>query len=380
MNFIKRKFFTYYLKPNIEFPDRFDRREYAFIIDDVMHRHISFSSKDSLLSYLKINVPMHCYYSSAYYKEPSAESMQDKKWMGAELIFDLDADHLPHVTNLSYEEALDEVKKELKKLLSFLIEDFGFREKEISIYFSGGRGYHCHVINKEILTLTSKERREIVDYIMARGIDIDEVVKERKIEKRMGGKIYFDKTYEIFPQQGGWKGRIAREIIRFLKRIKEMERENAIEMLMQFEGIGKKLAEEIYDKLSDERLRRIEEGRIDQGKAFKKIANSLAIRLSVTLQSGADEPVTADIKRLIRLPGSLHGKTGLMVKKINIDELDEFNPLNDAIVFGDDLVEIKILKPFKIKMMENEYNLKKGSVKVPEYLAVFLVGRGIGIV
>lgn len=377
MNFIKRKFFTYYLKPKIEFPNRFDRREYAFIIDGVMHRHISFSSKDSLLSYLKINVPMHCYYSSAYYKEPSAESMQDKKWMGAELIFDLDADHLP-IANLSYEEALYEVKKELKKLLSFLIEDFGFKEKEISVYFSGGRGYHCHVINKEILTLTSKERREIVDYIMARGIDINEVVKERKIEKI--GKVYFDRTYEIFPQQGGWKGRIAREIIRFLKRIKEMERESAIEMLMQLEGIGRKLAEEIYDKLSDERLRRIEEGKIDQGKAFKKIANSLAIKLSVTLQSGADEPVTADIKRLIRLPGSLHGKTGLRVTKVKLSEIDEFNPLNDAVVFGDDLVEIKILKPFKIKMMENEYNFKKGLVKVPEYLAIFLVGRGIGIV
>ncbi|SVD73115.1 uncharacterized protein METZ01_LOCUS425969, partial [marine metagenome] len=39
-----------------------------------------------------------------------------------------------------------------------------------------------------------------------------------------------------------------------------------------------------------------------------------------------DEPVTGDIHRLIRLPGSLHGGTGLVVKILNVDELEKFDP------------------------------------------------------
>jgi len=70
-------------------------------------------------------------------------------------------------------EMLKLVKKETLKLIDFLFEDFGFTGKNISIVFSGGRGYHIHIRDPTILKLGSDERREIVDYLTASGLDID---------------------------------------------------------------------------------------------------------------------------------------------------------------------------------------------------------------
>ncbi|HHF56318.1 MAG TPA: DNA primase catalytic subunit PriS [Thermoplasmatales archaeon] len=378
MSFLRRKFYSYYLNPHIEFPQRFDRREYAFILfnEDTMHRHLSFSSRNDILSYLKMNIPAHAYYSSAYYRHPSAEKMMDKEWMGADLIFDLDADHLPNAGNLSYEESLKEVKEELKKLLSFLTEDFGFGERDIKLYFSGGRGYHCHVCNEKVLELGSQERREIVDYITARGLDMKKVIGEKNLPaEKFSGKFSI-KTIKINPMQGGWQGRIARAIIDFFKRIKNMRREDAIKELVKIEGIGEKTAMAIYDALTDERMRRIEVGLLDQSTEFRKIAKPLVRRLAVSLHSEADEPVTADIKRLIRLPGSLHGKTGLRVTGIDRRRIDDFDPLTDAVVFGENPVKVNVLKKMEITMMENHFKIEKGEARLPEYLAVFLVARG----
>ena len=373
MNFLKRKFFSYYMHPKIIFPNRFEKREYAFIpFGGEMRRHLAFVSREKILEFLKSEIPAHVYYSSAYYSHPSAERMDEKKWMGADLIFDLDADHLPNANQMSYEQSLEEIKKEAKKLLSFLTDDFGFSENEIEIYFSGSRGYHFHIRNSRILSLGSQERREIVDYVTGRGLIIENVLRERIIPK---GKFQ-DKTIEI-DMKPGWKKRFAHALVNFFKEIKAKEKEEAIKILKEI-GASEKVAEEVYNLLTEERMKRIEEGKIDQATSFKKIIKPLINKIFISLQSGADEPVTSDIKRLIRLPGSLHGKSGLMVAKVN--SIDDFNPLCDAVVFGSEEVEVNIVKPLNIKMMENSFELKEGKEKLPEYLAVFLIARGFATI
>jgi len=44
---------------------------------------------------LEEKTPIHLYYSSAYYEEPSADKMDLKGWLGSDLIFDIDSDHYP---------------------------------------------------------------------------------------------------------------------------------------------------------------------------------------------------------------------------------------------------------------------------------------------
>src|SRR5699024_11788069 len=82
--------------------------------------------------------PRHVYFSAGRYDDPAANAMDEKGWQGSDLVFDLDADHLPTVElgEDSYGEMLAKCKKALLRLLDFLENDFGFRD--LTIVFSGG--------------------------------------------------------------------------------------------------------------------------------------------------------------------------------------------------------------------------------------------------
>ena len=67
----------------------------------------------------------------------------------------------------------------------------------------------------------------------------------------------------------------------------------------------------------------------------------------------------------------------MKVCEIDINGIDDFNPLSDAVVFDDEKIEIVMEKNLSIEMNGEKFELKKGECKVPKYLAVFLVGRGM---
>lgn len=163
LSFIMKEFKKYYLAEKIEPPSRLSRREFGFMFFDknFVVRHIGFSTRQELKEYIVANVPAHLYYSSAYYGNPNAQTMPDKRWMGADLVFDLDADHVRGAEGLSYPEMLIKVKKEVVRLLDeFILGDFGFDSEHVKIVFSGGRGYHVHVNDPRVLRLGSHERRD----------------------------------------------------------------------------------------------------------------------------------------------------------------------------------------------------------------------------
>ena len=147
--FIKQRFSRYYDDAQIPEPLNLVQREFGVITErGGMWRHLGFRDLKELRSFLKKQVPLHAYHSSTYYNKPNARTMDEKGWLGADLVFDLDADHLDDVENMSLEEMLAAVKIEFHKLLdSYLLGDFGFDEKDVQIVFSGGRGYHAHVRN-----------------------------------------------------------------------------------------------------------------------------------------------------------------------------------------------------------------------------------------
>ncbi len=64
--------------------------------------------------------------------------MAGKEWLGADLIFDLDADHLRGAETLGYAEQLVRVKGRLIDLVDdFLLHDFGISPGDMSLVFSG---------------------------------------------------------------------------------------------------------------------------------------------------------------------------------------------------------------------------------------------------
>jgi DNA primase small subunit len=380
MEFLKHTFQRYYESSTIELPDRFGRREFAFVLfgGKGMIRHLSFEKRDMLRSFLENRSPQHAYYSSAYYQHPDAAKMSDKLWMGAELIFDLDSDHLPNAEKMGYVESLGEVKKEFIKLIhEFLLGDFGFQEKHLELYFSGGRGYHCHVKDPVVLDFDSNERREIVDYITGRDLQDSLIFHEQATSRKSYGGHTFASGKSLkmpTPDQDGWRGRISRGIIDLVNEIKKNEDP---EKKLEEYGVNPQDAERLVQELSEERVRRIRDGLLDQSKTIRKFfLNSALRKTAVSLSAGeTDEPVTCDVKRLIRLPSSLHGKTGLKVVKIEVDELKDFDPLRDAVVLPEDPVKILLQREVTIEMKNQQYHLEQGVQEVPTYLGVFLIGR-----
>jgi DNA primase small subunit len=119
--FIRQRFTEYYKKT-------------VLVAEMRMRRHVGFSGRDELFEYLKNLVPQHTYYSTAYYEKPDAGTMADKGWCGADLIFDLDADH---IVRGPYDQMLARVKEETEKLIAMLRDEFGMDPKTIELSMSG---------------------------------------------------------------------------------------------------------------------------------------------------------------------------------------------------------------------------------------------------
>lgn len=454
--YLRKRFRDYYQFFHLTLPPDFNRREWGFILFDelpevVMRRHKAFSSEQELLEYIRGMVPAHVYCSSAYYQFPNASTMKEKQWQGADLIFDLDADHLPQKPK-SYAEMLYNVKNETYKLLDFLLDDLGFSENSIGIVFSGGRGYHIHVRDPKVLSLGSKERREIIDYVSGRGLNTDILFRSREMVYDMGK---FKKKIQESPIKirsfdasdiSGWGKRISRYLIHFLNEISRKDENKALDEIINVikayhlkKASTYRIAQDVAEKI-------VQMKKQDRRIGLKKIANKIGVSSDAVrkvlikhdlwdfrpeamlklktikeiaqnktainmikkgiidfpdttyifeaivyqaVQSNSvylgmlhtDEPVTGDVKRLIRMPSSLHGGTGMKVVPLCLSEFEEFDPLDDAIVFSEKEIKIQVIPPLKpqnsiIEMKGKSFRVQEGINTLPEYVAIYLMCRG----
>jgi len=389
-------FSRHYKEEALFMPERFSKREFGFMFfdRDFVMRHLSFPSRAALKKYLVEQVPSHVYYSCAYYEKPDAPTMGEKKWLGADLIFDLDADHVEGAKSLPYDKMLEKVKEEVIRLLDeFLLGDLGFEEDDLRIVFSGGRGYHIHVSNPRVLQLSSHERREIVDYVTGTGLDIDWVFPPTSFETgRFMDRIDTAQKRKMpSATDGGWKGRIRKGIDRLFEELDGRDATTGLARLRELVSkagisLGKKTLEGVYDDLfaGKSGTRGIDRMRAeDTFEVFseKRHADAFLAIVEVMVRGDmkgeTDEPVTSDIKRLIRLPSSLHGKTGFEVVPMTRDRLDSFNPFDDAVpkAFGEQSVRVTCEKPVQVRLKGSSYSLDQGQNDIPEFVAVHLICR-----
>lgn len=385
--FLLKSFRKYYLANAPPMPPRYGRREFGFMFfdRDYVQRHMGFQTPADLRRFMVGQVPSHSYYSTAYYRRPGAPTMDEKEWMGADLIFDLDADHLEGADEMTYAGMLEEVKKEMIRLIdTFLLDDLGFPEEGIQIVFSGGRGYHAHVSLQSVLGLGAQERREIVDYVTSTGLDVDRlfpaVGTANKVSDTSDGRrasVRFNR--EIPPKNSeGWKKR-AREGFEVL--VEDVCTLPPQELRSKYPTLGKKNASTVANLSNDLRKHRkfiMENDRMNPMDTFRQelLVETMKEDVVPRLAGEVDEPVTADIKRLIRLPGSVHGRTGLRVVPLTRAELTGFDPFLMAVPeeYSDEPVQITMRRPYEVTLKGERFKLN-GTVEVPEYAAVFLVGR-----
>ncbi len=371
--YLEGRFGDYYRRSGVALPPAADRREWGHIPwsagSTTMVRHQSLLDLGDLSDFLHRTAPRHVYFSSARFADPGAGRMDEKGWQSADLVFDLDADHLPGVDpeETSYAEMLAACKQELLNLLSFLDDDFDFEETQV--VFSGGRGYHVHVRDPEVRGLDSEARREIVDYV--RAIDLDR-------EGLIGTESKQGTTRRVLRKRGGWGARVHARLVELAGTLRGMEEADALARLRELDGIGEGRAETILGQLTHN-FDAIRAGNVEAGGPGTRIlVDALAEETVESETAPIDEPVTTDVKRLIRLPGSLHGGSGLVVTPLDRSEIDGFRPLTDAIPdrFRGREIRVSVTDPGAVTFDGDTFTIEEGEQPLEECLGVFLMARG----
>lgn len=376
-----------------------DRREFGFIsFENRMIRHKFFGSIKELTAFLGDFVPQDAYFSCAYYEFPEAE-MEKKGWLGADLIFDIDADHIPtncdkvhdewacgncgfagkglvpencpicnsekfNVSTWPCEVCLASAKEETTKLLDILMQDFGFSKNEVHIFFSGHRGYHIHVESEAVKTLDAVARKEIADYVLGFGLD---VLFHGSIKENWRGmrSSSVPSLYNF-----GWGRRLILGMQNFILNAKE---EDLIRI-----GLRKSVVKAIMQNKDSLLKSWLNSGTrsVVRGVGFetwRKIAEH-----SLRLQSAKiDTVVTTDIHRLIRLTNTLHGKTGFKKVEFPASAIEDFDPFKSAVAFKKGTVAVLIFDAPRFRLGDETFGpYKNQRVELPTAAAVLLICKG----
>ena len=369
---VRSAFRGYYFKPGmIETPEKIEQREFGYMQfgQPGMARHLSFKSMKELTATIMKEVPSDIYCSNAYYRFPTYP-MQEKQWLGADLIFDIDGKdlHLPCIPSHTYPvcaacghtsspgenkeyscpacdgkkaenvsipcgKCIDGSKKEVKRLMEFLTGDLGMELGDIHVYFSGNNGFHIHVSDGAYVPLDPPARSDLVGYLAGSGLMAESV----GVRKGSAENLFFIK----FPKSGlayGWRGRVADKL--------KIDGSSIIKLRHIVEQKGG------YTPF-----------KVD----LDRMARDMGVRI--------DPQVTTDVHRVFRMPGSLNSKSGLA--KMKCGELGSFDPFVDACLLGDSKVSVRVKTPVKLKLKNKPFNISKESAELPAYAAVYLICKGL---
>ncbi|NIM25449.1 MAG: DNA primase [Nitrososphaeria archaeon] len=367
VKFLEDTFKKYYFDnfDLIHVPERTSEREFGFQkFNSGMIRHISLKDDKELHLLLMQNSPSDVYCSNAYYSFPNLP-MKEKDWKEADLIFDIDSkdlhlscrsDHTVTKCNdcnkisksndqctycqstkldnksLPCKNCIEASKIEVSKLLKILTDDFGIEENSINVYFSGNEGFHIYVYNSPFQELGSRERSELVDYIMFKGA-IPETFGMKKLKPNRSLLPNFEDP--------GWRGRFSKEVYG--------SKSNKSKIVTELMTNG-------YSNFQ---------------KNLEQLSNKIGAKI--------DPNVTMDIHRIFRLPGSINSKSGLT--KLFCKDLQKFDPYQEACILNDNSIEIKANCPIEFKLKNKKFGPYDNEIiTVPSYSAAYMICKNLATI
>jgi len=400
--FLQQHFRQFYAKHFVNEPPEIAAREFGIgdFGQKISKRHLAFGSPQQFNSFLREVTPFFVSYSTALYKLPAARPMEAKQAIGSDLIYEFDADELPSDCRQRHDtwkcskcgkqgkgrqlacdecgagtaveewfcaECLGEAKKKVFNLLDFLQNDFGFSEG-ISVNFSGRAGYHVHVRNKSVRELGSAARIELIDYLTANNLSIFS---------------HFRKQGEVFTVgkgsgERGWVRRI-------LNAVTELLQEGNADKIAVFASITTSQAKRVIAE-KELILRAIKKdgilpaffGRTSSSKESQsdKFWQSF-IQSIIERIAPIDRQTSIDASRVIRVPETLHGETGLIACTVPIEKLGKFEPMRDAVAFpAGQTVKVFINKAPAFNLAGQQFGpFEKQETELPLQAAIFLLAR-----
>ena len=210
-----------------------------------------------------------------------------------------------------------------------------------------------HVYSKELSLVGEEERREIASYVLGQGLEPELHELE---ETSLGGTKVIEG-----PQLGqpGWRGRMVSGIYDVVG--EEGERL----------GLSALQNKTLMDQDPDTFFR----------KQFWSSVKGIGLSTWKTLSSRAverrsakiDTVVTTDIHRLIRLPGTLNGHTGLKALEVDKDRLDDFDPFTETLAFQGSM-RVKVLDCPRFELGRQKFGpYHEQEVTLPSSAAMLLL-------
>jgi DNA primase small subunit len=353
VGFLAQTYREYYFRASdsIELPESIESREFGYMpFGGGMVRHLSFKSKGEALAEILKQSPSSVYCSNARYEFP-ARPIDEKGWLGAELIFDIDATDIPTSCKKGHdlwycekchasgklprpdrcpkcggpsvefhgvcEECLDAAKDHTSRVVSFLEEDFAVEPDAIRVYFSGNRGYHLHVFDARFDQLDQQARGEIAQYMRGSTLPPSQTMAAT-LRRRIPES----------PQGAGWTRRVTGYVAKHNQ---------------NYGGTLQKLVSE-----------------------------------AVTSQRAlVDASVTTDIHRVFRLAGTLHGNTGM--SKTRVKSLSKFDPQEDPVVLSANPVKLDVTFYPRFRLRHRDFGpFRSQTAELPAFAAVSILTRGLG--
>ena len=365
-NFLKKKFSEYYKENLISSVPDVPHREFGYGIfrRKIANRNLSFSSELEMNQFLREKAPLFFSYSNSYYEFPSRTPTPQKNWLKADLIYEFDADELGLVVleqngiQWFKSEHLNEAKKQVFRLVDFLEIDFDFPASEVLVNFSGKAGYHVHLRWEKINNLNKRARIELVDYLTAQRIDF--------------AKLGFDfESLVCAPNNGFWHKRLVLGAKEFFN-LDPKDASKIIALPVKKTMDAFSLKDKVIASLDEGKLSSVFEKKssLVWQKIFEYVLNKEKIPI--------DRQTSIDLNKIIRVPSTLHGDTGLVAKTIYLDSLKSFDPFVDAVVFGDELVKVNVLSAPKFYLGDQEFGPFENSIQeLPLFAAIYLIGKGV---
>lgn len=283
------------------------KREFGFdhIGNGPNDRYKVFKGKDSLRKFLRYKSPFAAYISVAFYNNPAKR--QD--WQKAEFIFDVDAKDIPIRScqcDGVCEVCLGEAKEIVNNLIDTLEGDLGL--KNIHLIYSG-RGYHIRILDEEVMTEGSELRGELLKYAAGAEIPNTEFSNSSLSNKSF--------NFEHFSIPIGYP-KVFTDRVKFnIQHLVGNE---------QIDGINKPLMKDIikYRHFVDDGQWGMFKNKIGPIR-YKKFTKAMARTNLETI----DAKVSIDLKRILRLPSSLHSKVSM--KCMEVKNRETFDPFKEAV-------------------------------------------------
>lgn len=322
--FCKEKFREHYAKSRIIAVPSISSREFGVgFVDKIDFRHKSFATSEQLTDFLARDAPFYVSYSTARYELPEAKPMGKKGFLGADLVFDLDRqygeEHAENHNNVFCLLCLERARQDATRFLEeFLLGDFGFSKGDVSYNYSGSKGFHFHVRSDSVQQLSSDARRELCDYAAAFEVNAKTILSRSVLE----GKRTQHSLRGPSVSSRGWQKKVFLHAKNFCEKASEKD--------FQEMGAKQKAAKAfVADRAAA--MQKLSEGNWDYIAGMEPVFEKLVDQCVAEKRIELDKPVSFDRSRLIRVPNSLHGDTGLIAKTLS--SLEKFSPDRDAVVF-----------------------------------------------